>query len=62
MDTKIEISQEFFKKILLEKLKLVYDQLSRADDALYSNDEFHDVWYDIRESNLMIDEIIDALK
>lgn len=62
MSNKIEISQEFFKKVLLEKLRLIDEKLSRADNAVYSNDELHDVWHDIRQSNLIVDEIIDALK
>lgn len=59
---KIEISQEFFRKILLEKLTIINEQLTRADNATYAKDELHDVWYEIRQSNLMIDDIIDALK
>jgi uncharacterized protein (UPF0218 family) len=59
---KIEISQDFFRKILLEKLKIVDEKLRRADDATYSKDELHDVWDDIRQSNLILEEIIDALE
>ena len=59
---KIEISQEYFKKILLEKLKIVDEKLKNADDLTYSKDELHNVWYDIRQSNLILEEIIDALE
>ena len=64
---KIEISQEYFKKILLEKLKIVDEKLRRADDATYSKnelkeDDIHKVWDDIRKSNLILEELIDALE
>ena len=64
---KIEISQEYFKKILLEKLKIVDEKLRRADDATYlknelKEDDIHKVWDDIRKSNLILEELIDALE
>lgn len=59
---KIEITQGFFRKILLEKLKIVDEKLRRADEAIYSKDELLDVWNDIRQSNLILEEIIDALE
>jgi len=64
---KIEVSQDWFRKILLEKLKQVEEKLIKIDDITYSkkelsSDEINDVWYEIRYSNLEIKELIKALE
>lgn len=58
---KITISQDFFIKVLKEKLSSVNDRLIKADELTYSNQELIDVWTEISQSSLIIDEILDSL-
>ena len=65
-DMKIEVSQDWVIKILLEKLKSIDSKLIKADEITYSKkelseDEIHNVWNEIRDSNLEIEELIGAL-
>ena len=64
---KIEVSQDWVIKILLEKLKSIDSKLIKADEITYSKkelseDEIHNVWNEIRDSNLEIEELIGALE
>lgn len=64
---KIEVSQDWFKKVLIEKLKEIDKKLIKADEMTYSEkelseDKIHDVWSEIRDSNLEIEELIEALE
>ena len=66
-DMKIEVSQDWVIKILLEKLKSIDSKLIKADEITYSKkelseDEIHNVWNEIRDSNLEIEELIGALE
>lgn len=62
MSTKIKISKVFFKEILLDKLKIIESNLSKADNDLYSKEEHHSTWRAIRDANLLVDKLIDAIK
>ena len=57
----IEVSQEYFIKHLLERLKAINENLTIVDDGLYNNGLFHDEWQKIRDSNLELDDIINAI-
>ncbi len=64
---KIEISQEWFRKVLIQKLKEIDKKLIEADEVTYSKKELteyeiHNVWQNIRDTNLEIEELIDALE
>ena len=67
MSDKIEITKDFFVKILVEKLTKINENLCEVDEILYNetNDngsDFFDEWQKVREATLEIEELIDALK
>ena len=67
MSDKIEITREFFIKILVEKLTEINKNLCEVDEILYNEThnncgELFDEWQKVREATLEIEELIDALK
>lgn len=67
MSDKIEITREFFIKILVEKLTEINKNLCEVDEILYNetNDngsDLFDEWQKVREATLDIEDLIDALK
>jgi len=67
MSDKIEITREFFVKILVEKLTNINENLCEVDEILYNethnnSGDLFDEWQKIREATLEIEELIDALK
>ena len=58
----MHISEEYFIKMLLDKLKVINKRLCDVDNVLYDKEEFFDEWYNVRESNLEIDELIDGIE
>ena len=67
MSDKIEITKDFFVKILVEKLTKINENLCEVDEILYNetNDngsDLFDEWQKVREATLDIEDLIDALK
>ena len=58
----MEISNQYFRQILLEKLKEANKMLIDADRVLYNADDYRDEWQNVREANLIIDDLIDAME
>ncbi len=58
----IKISNEYFLKHLIEKLKQINKNLNEVDAVLYENDELINEWQKVRDSNLELDELIDAIE
>lgn len=64
---KIEVSQEWFVQVLLEKLKKIDKKLTKADQMTFaqkklSEDEIFTLWENIRSASLQIDKLIYALE
>lgn len=63
----IEVSQKWFTEVLVDKLKKVNELLIKADELTYSKsgltaEEIFDVWHNVRQSNLEIENLIEALE
>lgn len=60
--SKIEISKKYFLKHIVEKLKAIDKKLCEVDTILYEKEDMHDEWQKIRDSNLELEELIEALE
>ena len=56
----IHITNEFFLSVFREKLKQVKKMLGEADEKLYENEEEFESWNNVRQSALIIDEMIEG--
>ena len=50
------------KDYLVNKLKDIDSKLIEVDNALYTNDEYFDEWYKVRQANLLLEELIESLE
>jgi len=62
MSNKIEISQEYFLKHIVERLKSIDKILCEVDTVLYDKEDMQMEWQQIRQIHLEIEELIEALE
>lgn len=60
-DNTINISQRYFIKHFVERLREINKKLNEVDNVLISKEDLNLEWTKVREVNLEIDEFIDAL-
>ena len=62
MSDKIKIRKKYIMKYIVEKLKIIEKNLYEVDGILYEKRELGSEWNSVRQSYLIIKELIDAIE